>query len=103
MEPCALLLPELDPTTMGHKERDFYVGDHVRHVFDSNGNGGQTAWWDGRIVGGWSQREDGTVRVSLFEDVPAAARNLFDRRAEELSAWLGPVRPRPGYPAPFMR
>ena len=103
VEPCALLLPELDPTTMGHKEREFYVGDHVHHVFDSNGNGGQTAWWDGRIVGGWSQREDGTVRVSLFEDVPAAARTLFDRRAEELSMWLGAVRPRPGYPAPFMR
>ncbi|GAC52800.1 hypothetical protein GOAMI_14_01880 [Gordonia amicalis NBRC 100051 = JCM 11271] len=46
-EPQAVLLPELDPTTMGFKERDFYLGDHGPAVFDSVGNGGQTAWWAG--------------------------------------------------------
>ncbi|MCH5645250.1 winged helix DNA-binding domain-containing protein [Gordonia sp. ABSL49_1] len=103
VEPCALLLPELDPTTMGHKKRDFYVGDHAAHVFDTNGNGGQTAWWDGRIVGGWSQNPDGAVEVHLLEKLPAHARRALRERADELATWLGEVRPKPGYPAPFMR
>lgn len=34
------LLPELDPTTMGWKERSFYLGEHAEHLFDRNGNGG---------------------------------------------------------------
>ena len=52
VEPWAALLPGLDPTTMGWFDRDWYLGDHRPHVFDSTGNGGATAWWDGRIVGG---------------------------------------------------
>ena len=55
-EPWAALLPGLDPTTMGWYERDWYLGPHRAAVFDSNGNGGTTAWWDGRIVGGWAHR-----------------------------------------------
>ncbi|MDL9936889.1 winged helix DNA-binding domain-containing protein [Gordonia sp. ABSL1-1] len=103
VEPRAFLLPELDPTTMGYKERDFYLGEHAPHVFDTNGNGGQTAWWDGRIVGGWRQRPDGAIEVHLLESLPRSARREFDDRAEELAAWIGDVRPKPGYPAPFMR
>ena len=29
------------------------------YLFDSNGNGGTTAWWNGRIVGCWVQDDDG--------------------------------------------
>ena len=54
-EPSAMLLPALDPTTMGWRGRDFYLGDLAPRLFDANGNGGPTAWWDGRIVGGWTQ------------------------------------------------
>ena len=103
VEPTALLLPELDSTTMGHKERDFYLGAHVTHLFDRNGNGGQSAWWDGRIVGGWYRDADGAVRVHLFEKVARRASKAFDERADELTAWLGDVRPTPGFPAPFMK
>lgn len=104
VEPRAFLLPELDPTTMGWKVRDFYLGAHGSRVFDRNGNGGQTAWWDGRIVGGWRQhRDDGRIEVHTFETLPKAATRQFSERAEELAAWLGEVRPAPGYPAPFMR
>ena len=54
-EGWAALLPALDPTTMGWKQRDFYLGEHAAKIFDSNGNGGPTMWWNGRIVGGWTQ------------------------------------------------
>ncbi len=60
-EPSAALLPTLDPTTMGWKERDWYLGEHASLLFDSNGNAGPTVWWDGRVVGGWSQRRDGEI------------------------------------------
>ena len=55
---CALL-PGLDVTTMGWQHRDWYLGPHRAHVFDRNGNGGPTAWCDGRIIGGWTQDADG--------------------------------------------
>ena len=38
------------------------------HVFDRNGNGGPTAWCDGRIVGGWTQDADGRVVLQLVEE-----------------------------------
>ena len=50
--PWAALLPPLDPTTMGWIEREWYVGPYKAQLFDSSGNAGQSAWWDGRIVGG---------------------------------------------------
>ena len=60
----------LDPTLMGWKERDFYLDpEHVPYLFDSNGNGGTTAWWNGRVVGCWVQDDAGVVRVVLREDV----------------------------------
>ncbi|MEZ5210413.1 winged helix DNA-binding domain-containing protein [Gordonia sp. (in: high G+C Gram-positive bacteria)] len=102
--PRALLLPELDPTTMGYKKRDFYLGPHAAEIFDATGNGGQTAWWDGRIVGGWIRRpESSSVEVLLLEDVPAPARRALDLRAEELAAWLGEEKLVTGYPSPQTR
>jgi len=101
--PAAVLLPELDPTVMGWKQRDWYLGPHGPHLFDSNGNGGQTVWWDGRIVGGWHQRPDGSIGTHLLEELNHAANKAITRRAAELGEWLGDHRPKPGYPAPFHR
>ena len=61
-EPWAALLPALDPTAMGWRERAWYVGEHTAALFDRSGNIGPTAWCDGRIVGGWAQRQDGRSR-----------------------------------------
>ena len=55
-DPWVALLPGLDPTPMGWKEREWYLGEHGPLLFDSNGNVGPTVWSDGRIVGGWAQR-----------------------------------------------
>lgn len=102
-EPWAALLPTLDPTTMGWKERDWYLGPHAPLLFDSNGNAGPTVWWDGRVVGGWSQRRDGEIVFRLLEDVGADAVKAVEAEAARLAAWLGNVRFSPGFLPPFQR
>ena len=92
VEPWAALLPALDPTAMGWHERGWYVGDHAAALFDRSGNIGPTAWWDGRIVGGWAQRTDGSITVRLLEDVGAQASAELGSMAQRLQEWLGPAR-----------
>jgi hypothetical protein len=102
-EPSAALLPTLDPTTMGWKEREWYLGPHGPTLFDTNGNAGPTVWWDGRVVGGWSQRRDGEIAIGLLEDVGRDARAAIGAEAERLARWLGDVRFSPGFLPPFQR
>ena len=102
-ERSAALLPTLDPTTMGWKEREWYLGAHGPTLFDTNGNAGPTIWWDGRIVGGWSQRRDGEIKLGLLEDVGSDARAAIDVEVARLQAWIGDVRFSPGFLPPFQR
>jgi hypothetical protein len=89
VEPWAALLPTLDPTVMGWKSRAFYLPpDHVPYLFDTNGNAGTTAWWDGRIVGCWVQDEEGVVRLSLLEDVGPEGLAALELEAQRLTSWL---------------
>ncbi|WP_083441494.1 winged helix DNA-binding domain-containing protein [Nitriliruptor alkaliphilus] len=94
------LLPALDPTPMGWKQRDWYLGavDGVAatQLYDRNGNVGPTVWLDGRVVGGWAVRGDGTVVHRLLEDVGADAAAAVEREAAALTTWLAgtPVTPR---------
>jgi hypothetical protein len=87
--PWVALLPGLDPTTMGWKERDWYLGPHAPRLFDRNGNAGQTVWVDGKVVGGWAQRATGEVAWSLLEDVDPETVDEIGRQAEELRLWIG--------------
>jgi hypothetical protein len=89
VRPWAALLPSLDPTTMGWKEREWYLGPHYPRLFDRSGNAGQTVWVDGRIVGGWGQRPDGEVSWELLEDVGSDAKSEIERQAAELQHWMG--------------
>ncbi len=89
VEPWVALLPSLDPTTMGWKERDWYLGPHAPRLFDTNGNAGQTIWVDGRIVGGWGQRRTGEIRWQLLEDVGTEGAAEIERHAADLETWLG--------------
>ena len=82
------LLPALDPTVMGWKERSWYLGDHQERLFDRNGNAGPTVWADGRIVGGWAQRADGTIAVELLDSVLPSVQGMVAAEAERLRAWL---------------
>jgi Winged helix DNA-binding domain len=102
-EPAAALLPTLDPTTMGWKERGWYLGPHAPTLFDSNGNAGPTVWWDGRVVGGWSQRRDGEIVYRLLEDVGSDALVAVEIEAARVAEWLGDVRFSPGFLPPFQR
>lgn len=92
VEPWGALLPALDPTTMGWKARDWYLGDHGPVLFDTTGNAGPTLWWDGRIVGGWAHLPSGEIAMRLLEDVGAEARSELEAQAERLAAKLGAVR-----------
>ncbi|WP_420113485.1 winged helix DNA-binding domain-containing protein [Pseudactinotalea sp.] len=97
------LLPTLDPTVMGWRGRDFYVGRHLAMTFDSVGNAGTTAWWNGHVVGTWVQDRDGTARIHLLEDVPARARRALADEAERLTVWLDRVVVNVVYASPAMQ
>ena len=86
------LLPALDPSAMGWKHRDFCLGPHREPLYDVNGNAGPTAWANGRMVGGWAQRDDGEVVVRLLDDVGSETTAHIEKRAAELTTMLGDVR-----------
>lgn len=102
-EPWAALLPGLDVTTMGWFDRDWYLGDHRSQVFDTNGNGGPTAWWNGRIVGGWGQDADGRVQVHLLEEIGRDGTRALQQRADALTEWLAGARANPRFPSPLSK
>ncbi|MFQ2844803.1 winged helix DNA-binding domain-containing protein [Mycobacterium paragordonae] len=101
--PWSALLPGLDCTTMGWSERDWYLGDHRGQVFDSNGNAGPTAWWNGRVVGGWCQDDRARVHLQLLEDPGAEARRSLQQRADQLTDWLDGVRINARFPSPLSK
>ena len=97
-QPWAALLPALDPTAMGWRERDWYVGEHAAALFDRSGNIGPTAWWDGRIVGGWAQRGDGEIAVRLLNASPVIdrrGRGAGCRGRYRRARWYDPVARQP--------
>ena len=97
------LLPGLDPTVMGWKERNWYLGKHTPALFDRNGNAGPTVWWNGWVVGGWAQQESGEVAVRLLSDVTPGAAEAIEEEAHRLAEWLGPVRLIPRFRTPLER
>ena len=103
-EPWVALLPLLDPTVMGWKGRDFFLGAHGPQLFDSVGNAGTTMWVDGRVVGAWVQDADGEVQLRFLDrDVTPSARDALAAEAGRLSAWLDGQRVFTVYPSPAMQ
>ncbi len=101
--PWAALLPALDPTVMGWRGRDWFLGPHGPALTDRSGNVGPTVWWDGRVVGGWAQRAGGQIVYRLLEDAGTAAVAAVDEQAERLRGWIGPVRVTPRFRTPLER
>ena len=101
--PWVALLPVLDPTVMGWKSRDFYLGGHGPALFDRNGNAGTTAWVDGRIVGCWVQDAEAVVHLNLLESVSDTARAALEAEAERLTGWLDGLRVGTVYPSAAMK
>jgi winged helix DNA-binding protein len=102
-EPWAALLPALDPTVMGWKERTWYLGEHGPMLFDTSGNAGPTIWWRGRIVGGWAVRKSGEIAFRLLEDVGTDAATAIASEVERLQAWLGETSVLPRFGTPLAR
>ena len=100
-EPWIALLPALDATTMGWRDRDWYLGPHGPTLFDRNGNAGPTIWADGRIVGGWARRSGGEITVRLLEDVGAETAQAIDREAARVEEWIGTANVRSSFPTPL--
>ena len=92
VEPWVAVLPALDPTTMGWKQREWYLPAAAVEAFDSVGNGGPTLWVDGRIIGAWAQTRDGRIHTYYFESVAAARHRQLDERIEDVSAMIGESR-----------
>jgi hypothetical protein len=102
--PWIALLPALDPTPMGWKERGWYLGEHKETLFDRNGNIGPTIWADGRIVGGWAQRRpSGEIAYRLLEDVGRDVVAQVEAEASRLQEWIGDVRFTPRFRTPLER
>lgn len=99
-------LPGLDPTTMGWKQRAWYLADLARFggpVFDRNGNGGPTIWVDGRVVGGWAQRKSGEIVYQLLADVPTSRAKSIAAEAERVRSLIGDARVSVRFPAPMQK
>ncbi|MEX1207606.1 MAG: winged helix DNA-binding domain-containing protein [Acidimicrobiia bacterium] len=95
------LLPSLDPTTMGWKQREWYLGEHEASLFDRNGNAGPTVWVDGRIVGAWAVRKSGEIAWELVESVPAARIAEIEIEAVRLGEWLEGTVVSPRFASPL--
>ena len=91
-ESWVALLPLLDPTVMGWRDRDFYFERHRDRLFDRQGNAGTTIWVDGRVVGHWLQDRQGAVELRLLERGSVKAERALRSEAKRLSEWLGNVR-----------
>lgn len=102
-EPWVAVLPGLDPTTMGWKQRDWYLPAAAAEAFDSAGNGGPTLWVDGRIVGVWAQTRAGEILTHYFERVAADRRDQVAERIGELRRWVGDSRFTLRFPADIHR
>jgi hypothetical protein len=94
------LLPSLDPTTMGWKQRAWYLPPSAERAFDRMGNAGPTIWVDGRVVGAWGQTEHGEIRTHLFEEPAADALAAVRRRVAELTEMVGDTRFTVRFPSP---
>jgi hypothetical protein len=98
--PWAAVLPGLDPTIMGWKDRAWYVDDGDPRLF-AGGNAGPSVWVNGQVVGAWVPRADGELVLDLFADVDARSRRRVETRRRDLRTWLGDVRFRSRVPAAF--
>lgn len=100
VDPWVRLLPGLDATAMGWKERDWYLDPgHVPRLFDRFGNIGPTIWADGEIVGGWTQRPDGSVAYELLAAITDDHRDLLAEAITQFETTLDGLQIRPRFPS----
>jgi len=102
--PYVFMLPGLDPYIMGYRgRRRFLAPEHRGKVFDRAGNAMPTLWANGRVVGAWGQRKDGSVAYSLFETVSEREQALLEACCGQLEGFLGGEFLPPRTRTPFTR
>lgn len=95
------LLPGLDPTPMGWKQREWYLGPHKAELFDSSGNVGPSIWHDGRIIGAWGQDQARRVKYRLLEPVNQRVTRAIDREVAAVEEWVGDTKVTPRFRTPL--
>ncbi len=100
-EPWVALLPCLDSTVMGWKERDWYLGVHSPRLFDRNGNAGPSVWVEGRMVGAWACADGGEIRLGILDDIGRERMEAVEAEAAALTSWLDGVRVTPRFRSPL--
>jgi len=102
--PYVFFLPSLDPYIMGYRDRRrFLAAEHHPQVFDRAGNAVPTIWVNGRVVGAWGQRKDGSVIYGLFGPVGTEERALLESKRQQLEGFLGGEFLPPRIRTPFTR
>jgi hypothetical protein len=101
--PTATLLPALDPTPMGWKTRDWFLGIDPSLVFDRTGNIGPTLWWNGEIIGAWAITSAGDLQTKVIADRGAEAVAAIEQAASQLHARLDGAAITPAIRTPLER
>jgi hypothetical protein len=101
--PTAALLPALDPTPMGWKQREWFLPEDASGLYDTNGNIGPTVWWGGEVVGLWAVRPDGGVATRLLVDRGHEAAAAVAEAAERLTVRLDGKVVVPAFRTPWER
>ncbi|MBJ8345526.1 winged helix DNA-binding domain-containing protein [Antrihabitans sp. YC2-6] len=101
LAPTAALLPALDPTPMGWKERAWYLPDEWEPLYDRNGNVGPTIWWGGEVIGAWAVRPDATIATRIIVDRGKAAVRAVDKAVASLQPRLEGATVVPSFPTPI--
>lgn len=99
--PTVALLPALDPTPMGWKERGWFLPEDPGPFYDRSGNIGPTVWWGGEVIGGWAIRPDGRIATRLVADRGADAARAVAEAADALEGRLGGASVVPAFPTPL--
>ena len=100
---AAALLPALDPTPMGWKQREWFLPEDFSGHYDAYGNIGPTIWWRGEVVGAWAVRLDGTVATRLVRDRGREATVAIEEESRRLEARLDGKVVVPAFRTPWER
>jgi len=102
-DPWVRFLPSLDPTSMGWKDRAWYVDGHELALFDRMGNIGPAVWHNGRIIGVWSQNAENKLAWSLFTSPSKSLASRLSAEADRVAAVIADASIRPSFPTPFQK
>jgi hypothetical protein len=100
-ESWVAFLPGLDPTPMGWKDREWYLGPHRAALFDRNGNIGPSIWHDGSIIGGWGQNQERRVVHRILEPVSSKVTRDVAKEAAVVEEWIGDTKVTPRFRTPL--